>query len=905
MARGIGIGRAGQGSTSPRGRSQIDTALAALRDAEEMAAAIARELASGSELEAERRGAHEAARAALTDLQLRDARALSDVAGTQRDRQRLEQELAAAEADLAVQRREQAAPVPSRDLALSAAVAEGERALAEALEELSSIRAAEQAEGEALAALRRVEAARTAEVETARRRLADAERQAADERAQADEVARRLGEAEKACAGPKAALAKALDDEKAAVAARETARAELDQREGARQAASERASAASSRVAGLRGRLDGLQARLAEEETRGIAKAARRVGGKPLSDGLDVEAGFRVAVEAALGEAMRGYIVGKDAALELSEQRGILVIETAEPEEGRRPAGRDAARDRAAAAADAAADAVAAAAGVHGGGRLSEALRVDPGGAASRLLARSVWVPDLTAALEVQPKLPIGWIVVTREGARCDFVRCGEPGPLRVDARTPRGAGAARGGSGASGDRRGRRHRRGRGSREGRCRGARCPGSRARDANAGPPPLAASPRNRNDVPPAPWRRSRARPPGGRRRPRAWRRIATGCASRCARRQPPPRRRAARPAMRPPPPPRPPRRRAAPATARAASATPSTPAQERTNAIREWETRADALRARRDQLAAEEAVLESTRRDAEARRARAAAAANFDQERIASLERQTADLVRREQEIGSLREALGEELAAAGLREAAVRAQLDEIRAAAAASRTRLAEAEAAAMAARERLRVCQDRARTAEVAELEARLALESIREQVLVELAGLGDLGIRLLINETRVDLEAAASRGIGNDDDDYPPLPAAPAGFEDGADGEDNGNGITLESVLGEAAALWAQASAVEPPSSGKLATLRRRFHELGAAQPVRGRGVRAAQDAPGRPRGAARGSDERHLQDARPHRAAQRDDRDAVPRRHSRRWRRRSTRASASCSAADSRT
>ena len=43
--------------------------------------------------------------------------------------------------------------------------------------------------------------------------------------------------------------------------------------------------------------------------------------------------------------------------------------------------------------------------------------------------------------------------------------------------------------------------------------------------------------------------------------------------------------------------------------------------------------------------------------------------------------------------------------------------------------------------ARERLRAADDRARAADHAEIEARLGLESLRESVLVELAGLGDL--------------------------------------------------------------------------------------------------------------------------------------------------------------------
>src|SRR5664280_473844 len=138
-------------------RSQIDAVLASLREAEERAAEVARELAFGSETEAARRIAYEAVRAVLTELQLRDARAVSEVGAAERDRQRLEAELAAVEADLALARRELAAPIPVRDVALSAALADAERSLAEALGELGVVRAAQQVKGEALAALRRVE----------------------------------------------------------------------------------------------------------------------------------------------------------------------------------------------------------------------------------------------------------------------------------------------------------------------------------------------------------------------------------------------------------------------------------------------------------------------------------------------------------------------------------------------------------------------------------------------------------------------------------------------------------------------------------------------------------------------------------------------------------------------------
>jgi chromosome segregation protein len=780
------------------GRSQIDAALAALRAAEEASAAIARELASGSETEAERRAAHEAARAALTDLQLRDARAASDVAGAQRDRKRLEAELAAAEADLAVQRREQAAPVPNRDLALAAAVAEAERALAEALEELASMRAAQQAKGEALAALRRVESARAAELETARRRLTDAERQAADERAQADEVARRLAEAEKACVQPRSAFAKALDDEKAVAATRESARAELDRREGARQAATETADAAASRGAGLRGRLDALQTRLGEDEARGISKAARRVGGRPLSDGLEVEAGFRVAVEAALGEAMRGYVVGRDAALGLDGQRGVLVLEAA-AEEGRRPA---AVREGRGAEAG---DAAAAAAAGQGGGRLADAIRVDPLGAATRLLGRTVWVPDLNAALVVQPKLPAGWIAATRDGAivssfgvvsmgraesllerRAEVERLAEEvGRLEAEAAGA-AAEAAAAGKAAAAARTALEAARGAEMRAGAAR---------REAEEAERRAARS--LETIAREAAWRSAQAaRLEADRDRLAESARQVTAAAEAAV--------------------------TGGAATGNGAVATTSGPADERASALHEWEARAASSRARRDQLAAEEATLEASRREAEVRRARASAAANMDQERIASLERQTAELAGREQGIGAERESLGEELAAAALREAAVRAELEELRTAASAARTRLAEAETAAMHARDRLRACQERVRAAEVAELEARLALDAIREGVLVELAGLGDLGLRLLLNEADEDGDSEAYEADAE-------VVAA------GADAvADETEATTLEDALSEATARWAAGPAVEPPGQSRLAALRRRFHELGAPNP-----------------------------------------------------------------------
>ena len=466
----------------------------------------------------------------------------------------------------------------------------------------------------------------------------------------------------------------------------------------------------------------------------------------------------------------------------------------------------------------------------QGGGRLAESVRVDPGGSASRLLARAVWVPDLNAALTVYPKLPAGWVAVTREGAvvtalgvvsmgraesllerRAEVERLDEEvAGLATDAAAAT-AEAAQAATAAVTARQALESAR---EAERRASAAHREAEEAeRRATRALETIARE---------AAWRTSQsARLEADRDRLREAVKQAAAAAE-------------------------------AADVAAAGDAAAAAPNDERAIALREWEARAASLRTRRDQLATEEATLEATRREAEAHRARAAAAANLDQERILSLERQTADLVRREQEIESGRESLGEELAAAGLREAAIRLELEELRAAAAVARTRLADAEMAAGQSRERLRACQERVRTAEVAELEARLALDAIREQVLVELAGLGDLGIRLLIQESRA---AAGESGLPGDGDedaaglDLPPVPVSLAPDATSAAGADArratqgeagdydaeaASGMTLELTLSQATERWSETPAIEPPGTSRLSALRRRFHELGAPNP-----------------------------------------------------------------------
>ncbi len=269
-------------------REETERALEALETAESTVGDIAASMAARAETERERRAVHEAARAALTALGLREARAAGEIQAAARDRQRIAVERAAAEADLAAHRRILAEAIPERDLELEAALGEADRALAEALAELGSLRAASRARGDELAALRRAEAARAAEAETARRRAAESDRRAADERARAAGSETRRVQLETSLAGAREALAAATAEEATAVEAREAARAAADAAEGTRRAVAERAARAGSRLAAARGRLEQLEQRLAQEEDRGIARSARKLGGKRVDEDLGI-----------------------------------------------------------------------------------------------------------------------------------------------------------------------------------------------------------------------------------------------------------------------------------------------------------------------------------------------------------------------------------------------------------------------------------------------------------------------------------------------------------------------------------------------------------------------------------------------------------------------------------------
>ncbi len=776
-------------SRGERARADVDAAMADLTAAEGAASAVAEALSARARVEAERREGHELARAALTTLQLTDGRLTSELDGLGRDRTRLAGEREAAEADAVRQRRALAAPIPSRDPDLERAVADAERALGEALAELGTLRAATRAKGEELAAVRRAEAARTAELETARRRSAESERQYGEEVGRAAASVERRVDLEATLAAAREGLSAAIEAEREAVAARERAREAVESAEALRAGATDRSAQVNAVLAAARGRRSSLESRLAEDETRGIARAARRHGGRRVDDDLVVDPGLRAAVEAALAGSARAYVVGAASVADLQAQRGMIVVgERA----GTAPAAADARERRFR-------DALASA----GGGMLADAVGRDGAGAARRLLAHAAWLPDLAACLAIQADLPVGWIVVPRDGSAVvgDItVALGAADPVlerrsesaAVAAEVQRLEAEAQAAAAES-------ETVARASIEAR---AVLDGARAAESSA------TTDRRRAEE----AERTAARDLEAVAREAAWHaaqveRLAGELT----------RNRDALAA-----------REAADVDAASKQSAGIEPIDGA--ALATWEARATELRATRDRLAADLAVVDATRRDAENQRARTEAGVAMGEERARRASTDLAALDEREAGLRQERDRVRAELAFAADAEATAREAIRALQSADLEDRDRLGAAEREASTARERLRAADERSRAAERAELETRLGADALREQVLVELAGIGDVGLRGLaaVSGMTVPTGSAvdAADPLEADDDDGSDVAASTASSEETA---------ALQAALDGAIATWAAAAPTStPPGPGRLAQLRRRFHELGAADP-----------------------------------------------------------------------
>jgi chromosome segregation protein len=772
-------------------RADVDAALGDLTSAESAAAAVAASLGERAASAAALRHRADEARSALTAAQLRDGLLTSEALSIARDRERLAAERAAADTDLAAQRRRLAEPAPIRDLEAEAALSAAERALADALAELAALQVVAQARDADLAGVRRAAAARSAEIETARRRLAEAERAAAAEAARAGEGATRLSESEAARSAALAELERATATELAVTATREAAEHALENRAAEARTAAERAAEATATVAGLRAQHAARAAAMADEAGSGVAARLRSRGGRRIDHDLVVEPGFRPAIDAALAGAARAYVSTHHALLELAGERGIAVVSGggssdggATPDWGVAQPGTVAFRERLATA---------------GGGLLADGLRRDGTGLARRLLGRAAWTPDLATAFALQPHLPPGWILVPRDGtavvgevvvrlgtgervlearAELERVQAELLGAERAaDAAAASGAHAATSAAAARTD-------------LDAARAAESAATSARRAAEESERIAAR-RLEAFVRETGWHAAQAA------------RLA-GEVERA---------RTAIPRDSPP------------------AAGSDAPGSDR-DALATWEARAVELRARRDRLAGVVTEVEDARREAERRRAGAEASIAMDEARIVTADLAAARLGDREGALSTERAAHAATLADAAVRESEARAVLEGLLTADGDDRARLADAEGAAGAARERLRAAEERSRTEEHRDLEARLGRDALREQLLVELAGLGRLGL--------VHLEAVAGSHVSPDR----PIPpsASSAGRDNGAERSDESDasdesdeGTLLASALDAAGVCWA---AVQPPSEapgpGRLAALRRRYHELGAANP-----------------------------------------------------------------------
>jgi chromosome segregation protein len=561
-----------------------------------------------------------------------------------------------------------------------------------------------------------------------------------------------------------------------------------------------RAAEVASHLETARARLAAIDEVLRSEDGEAMGLAARSRGGRLLLDGVEVDRPLQRAIEAALGPAVRSALLPAARVPSLRGERGHLVIEDA-------PAPRTADRD-ASRAADAARGA--------GGGRLSDAVLRDPGGALGRLLAGALWVPELEAALRLQPALPAGWCVATPGGdvvtAAGTVALGGSPSVLeRRDERDAlRSAVVA--------------------AQEIAEEAARASGTAASESGAARQELAhaterlaAATRERRRADET--ERSAARSAEATAREFAWEsaqseRLAVeqvratealgpvqGAAGVNA---------STVPGSRSVAPPGPGAAAAGAAAAGAATADFATLEQ----AVRD-------LRARRDRLSTGLRDAAGDRRRAEGVRSRAEASLVLDEARLADIGRETARVTGALEARRAERNRVTEELAALSERDAAARHALGEIVQAGRSDRDDLAAAEQQAARSRERLRSSDDAARSAERAVTESRLTEETVREQLLIELAALGPWGLSAL----------TASAGTPANG---PPAAAGTPGSDrvvavSPAIRDDDDLAAALEASLDLAVMAWERiGDAPPPPLSGRLATLRRRFHGLGASDP-----------------------------------------------------------------------
>jgi chromosome segregation protein len=753
--------------------AEADAAMAELRAAEEEAERLSSGLGERADQERRQRDALEELRSRLLELRLRRERSRSELEGVTRDQGRIASERATIERRSADARLVLARAQPASGDSVASELNEVEREL-ERLTRLAEADAQFAASaGEAAARAAQEAAARTAELERRRRRHAEADQRLSEARSASTDLERAMVAAVAERDEAVSRLSAAAEAEARTEREAEDARRDFDAA-SARHADRARALAdGEARTASMRARLEELEAAIAASVDTALLRGARARGGSLAAEGLEIEQRFRPAVAAALGEAARAVAVGESAVLPLSEAAGILLISDPAAATGRgRSRSQQADRAR-----------VSGAASAHDGGLLADAIRRDPQGHVARLLERCAWAPDLARALAMRDELPAGWSVATLAGE------------LVTDAGLVRLAATSR-----FLDERARRDDLARELR--RLEASAADAASVADSAAGQRQAAAAAwesarRNLDEQRRAHRVAQEAERTAQRRaeatlREHAWHQsllerlereseeAATQLAeARADAKQEPVSRGVG---------------------AGAAPAGPDAQVAERLA----------GLRARRERLAAAHSQELARQRAHEDERRRAQLTLALDETRTVELDAEAQRLAARQAELRADDERVAADLASAGDAEERVRAELDRLLAGGADERALLKDAERAALTARERLRATEGRSRTAEVHAMEARLQLEQVREQLLVELAGIGSDGL--------VALHAQAGMAPAEVDDLSPDV-----------------LGSRLDEALEAALEAWQAAPApAEVPPPGRLTTLRRRFHELGASNP-----------------------------------------------------------------------
>jgi chromosome segregation protein len=766
-------------------RTEIDDVTRDLSAAEDGVAELARGLGDRAEATRAARGALDLARSAVTDARLVIERLTELLAGLERDERRAVDERTESERRIAAARRALALPAPIADHADQAALVEVDAALASAVAEQARAEASERAEGEREASLRRARQSREAEVEDLRRRAAEAERRLAEARQARQTSTAQAAAAEGDHRAAELAVARARAAETDAETAEAASRTRAESGEVRLAAVAGRAAATAERTARIEDRLAAVEGLLAASEDDGLTGAARRRGGRRFADGLEVDPERRAAVEAALGDLLRATVVSHAVALQLRGERGIVVLDAAGAPP--RTAGRWEAEPR---------ERILSAVRAAGGGPLRDALRRDPGGHVGRLLDSVAWLPTLEEALGLRGDLPPGWRLVTEAGevvTADGVVQLGAPDPI-LERRAERERLAAE---------------LARAERERTVADAERLDAETAMADTGIA-LEAT-RQRAETARGERRRLEETERAAARVAEAAAREAAWDAAQAERLEADAGRATEALAA----------TKAAAAAAdateaagigEAAAATESPGADGDGAAATAWRERVRELRERREGIAATLDASERARREVEDERRRAEIALSLDEARLTTIDHDAAlravAIQRARDELGAgqaQRARAVEAEATAGTALAALEAREGD-------ERRDLVALEADVLRHRERLRRTDERARAAEVAEMEARLGLDNARENLLVELAALGPAGLAALVGDT-----------------------GRPAAVEPT---DEDTLAASLEAALDVAIEDWSSPYPVvtvpEAPSPARLGLLRRRYTELGASNP-----------------------------------------------------------------------